>query len=207
MNKILLASTNSHKKDRLNLLARHFSKDYEFVIPSDLGVEKVEIAEDGDVYENAEQKARAYLGQTNLPILGYDVALVIPGEDFDPARVKRNALGGRTESELTREEIYHLMVDFYSGIAKKHGGEAEAHWIDALVLLKPNGEIRRADCQRPILITAKQVGKAEIEAPISNMYRVMPIGKYVAEMTEEEDIENRLKPIRKVLFKLIGDNI
>lgn len=200
--KILLASTSSKKKNRLNRLLSGLN--YEFLLPEDLNLPQIEISEGNDIYENAKLKAMVYFKKTNLPIIGYDQGLYIEGENINPALVKRNALQGKAESAVSDIELYILMINYYKNIAKKHGGEVSAHWIDSFVLIDPLGNIKTSTAKRPIILTDKIVGKANYKSPISNLYIVLPLGKYVSEMSEAEDSEYRLKPIKESLFNLFG---
>lgn len=104
---ILLATNNPAKVDRIRAQMRGCG--FAFVTPAEAGIAAVEVEEGSDILENARAKAMAYAGKTDLPILGLDTAFVIPGEDLDPAKVKRNALGGRDERSLAVEEIAQAM--------------------------------------------------------------------------------------------------
>jgi hypothetical protein len=200
MQKILVATNNPSKIRRLRQLV---GSEVEFLSPSDLGIGIVEIEEGSDLDANAEQKARAYFGKTDLPILGMDSAFVIPGEDLDPARVKRNALVGLNESTLAPEEIARRMVEFYGQIAKRHGGFVPVERVDAFALLRPDGALTRERSTRTMRLTDKVVGPVDSHFPLRSMYIVEPIGKYANELTPEEESQD-LEPYADAVRRVVG---
>lgn len=204
MKKILLASTNKKKKLRIQKLLKLIDKKYEIFLPSDLNIGKIEIVEGDDVLANAELKARAYWGKTDLPIIGYDQGLEIEGENLPSAFVKRNALNGNEESSFSEEEVYKFMTKFYMDVASRHGGEVSARWLDAFVLVNREGKTCQSIAYRPILITNEPRGKIDIKSPVTNLYKVIPINKYVCELTAEEDFVYRQKMIQSALLEILN---
>lgn len=199
--KILVATNNPGKLKRVRKLFT--GETVEFFSPSDLGIPVIETDEGSDIAENAEKKARAYLGKTELPVLGMDSAFVIPGEDLDPAKVRRNALAGRDEATMTREEIAQAMTSFYGSIAARHGGSVPAYWEDALALVLPDGSAKHDAGKRPVTLTSKPHGIVDAHLPIRSMYVVAATGKYPADQTpEEESLE--LKPYQEALKRILG---
>ncbi len=199
--RILVATNNPSKLKRVRKLLS--DADVEFLSPSDLGVPVIETDEGSDIAENAEKKARAYLGKTNIPILGMDSAFVIPGEDFDPAKVRRNALAGRDEATMTREEIAQAMTSFYGSIAERHGGTVAAYWEDALALVRPDGSVKHDAGKRPVTLTSKPHGTIDSHLPIRSMYIVAATGKYSADQTPEEELLE-MKPYQDALKRILG---
>jgi len=203
MQQILLASTSENKKLRIQKLLQLIDKKYEVFLPTDLNIEEIEIVEGDDVSKNAELKAMAYFGRTTLPIVGYDQGLEIEGENLTPALVKRNALRMKIESKLSQAEISDLITNFYIGIANNHGGEVKARWLDAFFIVNQKGQTGSSMAYRPIILTNKSKGMPDLKSPITNLYKVIPINKYVCDLTAEEDFEYRQKMIQSALLELL----
>lgn len=199
--RILLATNNTAKVERIRKLLQ--SHGVECVRPTDIGLAVCETVEGSDLAENAKRKALAYVGQVALPIMGQDTALVIPGEDLDPAKVKRNALGGRDEATLKQEEIAQLILDFYRAIAVRHGGQVAAYWEDVFALVALDGSVRVERARRYITLTTEIHGQINPYTPLRSTYLVQSSGKYPAEQTpQEEAIE--LQPVQAALERLLG---
>jgi len=198
--RILVATNNASKLTRVKDLL--VGTDVESLSPADLGIPSIEVEEGSDIEANAEMKARAYVGKTDLPILGMDTAFVIPGEDLDPAKVKRNALGGRDESEMSREEIGQAIVAFYRAIAERRGGRVEAYWEDVFALILPDGTIRRERGRRPVTLTSEIRGVPDPYFPLRSMYIVGLTGKYSIDQTPEEYMAE-FEPYRSALKRLL----
>ena len=100
---------------------------------------KVDVLEDGKTLnENAKKKAKQYydeyknyLGNTNFSIITTDEALYIDGlaEKEQPGLFVRR-FGGIDAKRATDEEV----VQKYTSVIKKLGGEAKAKWIYSLVM-------------------------------------------------------------------------
>ncbi len=199
--RFFVATHNPGKLARVRALLSGFA--VEVLAPGDLGMPIIEVEEDGDIEENAEKKARAYFGKTDLPILGLDTGLVILGEDLDPARVRRNALGGRDEATLSREEMAALMIAFYREIAERHGGSVDACWEDAFALVMPDGSVKHERDERPMRLTAEVRGVVDPNLPIRSMYTSLITGKYTCEQTVEEQAVE-MQPYQAALKRLFG---
>jgi len=200
---ILLATTNKSKVERIRKLLKASGSDVEAKTPTDLGIEPVETEEGSDLLANAWDKARAYLGQTELPILGTDTGFFLDNEILDPAMIKRNALGGRDEASLTRQEIKQAILDFYIGLARKHGGQAEAYWKDVFVLVMPDGTEKVSEGIRPVVLTDKVHGQVDDFFPMRSLYYSKTTGKFTCDATEEDELKE-LAPYAKALVELIG---
>lgn len=196
---ILIATNNPAKVSRVRALM----PGHVFLTPAEAGLPTLDIEEGSDILENAKAKAVAYKGVTDLPILGLDSAFVIPGTDLDPAKVKRNALDGRDEATMTREDVTQAIVAFYRRLVAEHGGRMSAYWEDALALVMPNGEIRTATGRRPVILTGEIHGELSPGMPLRSMYIVEPTGKYVCDQTPEEE-GRELAPYRGALKRLLG---
>lgn len=199
--RIMLATNNPSKVARVKTqLALH---DAEILTPKDMGIEPIEIAEGSDIAQNALGKAKAYEGRVDVPVLGMDSAFVIEGEDLDPSKVRRNALGDREESLMTREEIGMAMLEFYRDIATRHGGAAKAYWVDAFALLMPGGMVRTERNERPVILTNVPAEPIDYHFPIRSLYKIVITGKRPSEQNEAEE-QLELQPFRDALERLLG---
>lgn len=199
--RVLIATTNPAKVERVRALLR--DTGVELPTPTDLSLKSIDVDEGSDIAENARRKAVAYRTQTDLPILGMDSAFVIPGEDMDPAMVRRNALGGRDETAMSRQEIAEAIIAFYRGIAARRGGRVEASWEDAFALSLPDGAMREERSHRPVMLTDDVRGEVNPHFPMRSTYIVGPTGKYVADQTPEDEILE-MQPFRDALKRLLG---
>ena len=88
--------------------------------------------------ENAEKKAKEYydvykksLGDTNFSIITTDEALYIDGlDDSEQPGLFVRRFGGMDSKRATDEEV----VEKYTSVVKRLGGEATARWVYSLVM-------------------------------------------------------------------------
>ncbi len=106
--------------------------------------------------ECAFQKIEAYKNKGyKTPVMVADTAVYFEDQDSDPTKVRRTAIenAGKNESELSKEEIADLMIEYYSEKARKAGGQIPFHYIDSWVVLSPNGEIQTYEYRREYILT------------------------------------------------------
>lgn len=200
--KILLATNNEGKIERFKNLLKHIDSSIELHTPKELGVEVVDVEESGTTLaENAELKARAYFGKVNIPILSNDTGFYVEGEGFVDAP-KRKALGEASEHVLTKEEIAERLLNFWKGIATKHGGKVDAAWVEVFVTIYPNGDVKRADSRREIVLTDQEFGKAHLQMPVRALYYSKTTNKPSIQHTEEEEILE-MKPVIDALITVL----
>ncbi|MBI5654865.1 non-canonical purine NTP pyrophosphatase [Candidatus Uhrbacteria bacterium] len=200
---ILLATTNKQKIERIRKLLKASGVGVEAKIPSDLGIEAIDVEEGSDLLENARAKARAYLGKTDLPILGTDTGFFLDGEILDPAMVKRNALQGKEEKTLTQKEVGQAMLEFYQELARKHGGKAEAYWKDVFALVMPDGTEKTAEDIREVVLTDEVHGEVNEFFPMRSLYYSKVTGRYACDASEEDELIE-LMPYTQALVGLLG---
>lgn len=198
---ILAATSNPAKIARARQLLA--GRDVAILTPAEAGISVVDVEEGSDIHENAVLKARAYLDKTIMPILGMDSAFVIPGEDLDPAKVRRNALAGRDESAMSAEEVAQAMIDFYKNIVERRGRRVQAYWEDAFALILPDGTVRRDVSRRPVALTTESRGTINPHFPLRSLYVVEATGKYAADQTPEEELIE-MRPYREALERVLG---
>ena len=204
--KVLLATNNPSKVDRVKKLLAKYLPNVSVVTPAEIGLSTVDVTEESNLVENARRKAKAYFGKTDLPILGTDTGLFIDGEMIDPAQVKRNAFRGRTEKNLSPEKIGQAILNFYKAIAEKQPAGVAGYWIDALVLLTPDGRETQSQGRRDIILLTKPHEKVDWHFPLRSLYHVKATGRYPYDQTAaEEYIE--LKPYSDALCRLLSPAI
>ncbi len=169
---ILFASTNGGKAKLFRESFDKINSGIAVVAPSDLGITPIEVEEGSDLMENAEKKARAYFGKTDLPILANDAGVEIEGENLDPAFARRNALVGIDEKTLSPEEIAQRVTEFYSALAKKYGGTARTAIHTAFVLLFPDGRIERVSSTIKGVLVETPEGELDVRMPLNNLFKV-----------------------------------
>lgn len=141
MKKIVFFPTNNiGKYDRYKKSFKKKNIIYNRYLTDENGIEiKVEVSEDGKTLnENAKKKAKQYYDEykkhsndTSFSIITTDEALYIDGltEKEQPGLFVRR-FGGIDAKRATDEEV----VQKYTSVIKKLGGEAKAKWIYSLVM-------------------------------------------------------------------------
>lgn len=200
--KIFLATNNGGKIERFRHLFKQINKNIEVYTSEDLNIKIIDVVENGKTLaENAKLKANAYLGKVDMPILSHDVGIYVEGEGFIDAP-KRKALGEIKEDTLSKEEISKKLLNFWKEIATKHGGKVNAAWVEAFVVLYPDGKIKEADSRREIVLTDQEFGTPIIELPIRALYYSKTTNKPAIQHSEEEEILE-MKPVIDALIKIL----
>lgn len=201
--KILLASYNGGKIERFKRLIAQTNLDIEAYSPMELGLEKLDIEENGSsLAENAEIKARAFFGKVDMPILSNDTGFWVKGEGLVEAP-KRLALGNKDEHDLSKEEIFELLKEFWKGIATKYGGEVDAAWVEAFAVLEPDGTLHIAESRREVLLTDREFGTPHIQFPMRGLYLSKATNKPAVDHTPEEELVE-LQPVTEALIKVLS---
>lgn len=201
--KVLLATNNPSKVERVRMLLGRAIPEIQVATPREEGLDVQETEEGDDLTENAIKKAKAYLGKTDLPIIGMDMGFFVDGVILDPAKVKRNAIGDADERSMSAKEIGERMFLYYQQLAKKHGGKVEGYFLDVFAIIQPDGRVQTSQSRRDLILTDKKKGKIDHHFPLRCLYRVASTGKYVAEQTKEEEINLELAPYTNALMKLL----
>ncbi len=171
----------------------NFQQFFKWIDPEievELVPEYIEVDENGNsLEENSLLKVLQYKNMYQYPVIANDSGLSFDPrvrEDLDPVKVKRNALGGHTEKELSQEEIGASMIEFYKNIAKEYGGEINTTMTDVFTILYPDGTTRQIKTNREYILTDRETDKYDIFHPLNSL-RISPrVHKFMDEMTEEE---------------------
>jgi len=202
--KIFLATHNEGKIQRFKNLLEHTGLDVEIHTPKDLGLENIEAEENGKTLaENAEIKARAYFGKVDMPILSNDTGFWVEGEGLVDAP-KRKALAETDEKSLTKEEMAKTLLEFWKGVARRHGGKVDAAWLEAFVLLDPDGKIHTAESKREVILIDQILGEAHIQMPMRALYISKITNKPAIQHTKEEELLE-MKPVTDALSKVLTE--
>lgn len=132
LGKILVATSNSHKREKLSWIVSKYFKTINFL--EDLKA-KVRIEENGKSFkENAEIKALAYSKYYDGYVIATDGGVLIPslGKNWNPLRTKRFA--GEDISDFER---IRLLLDF---MKNKTGKDRITTWNEAIAVAK-NGKV------------------------------------------------------------------
>jgi XTP/dITP diphosphohydrolase len=200
--KIFFATRNEGKIQRFSNLLEQAGINVEIYTPKDFGLEKIDVEENGKTLaENAELKARAYLGKVNMPILANDTGFWVQGEGFVDAP-RRKALSGAQEKDLTQEEIAATILSFWKNIAKKHGGKVDAQWQETFILLEPDGKIHKSESKREVILTDKEFGQAHIQMPMRALYISKTTNKPAIKHSKEEEFLE-LEPVTRALREVL----
>jgi hypothetical protein len=200
--KVFLATSNEAKIERFKNLLRQVDKEIEVYTPKDLNIGFLNIIENGkNLMENARLKANAYFGKVDMPILSNDTGFYVEGEGFVDAP-KRKALGNVNEDDLPEGETSKLLLSFWKGVATKHGGKVNAAWIEAFVLLYPNGKTKESESRREVVLTNQEFGVPPMKMPVRALYYSKTTNKPSIKHTKEEEILE-MKPVINALIKIL----
>lgn len=200
--KILLATNNRAKMERFKKLINHINPSIKLFSPIELGIDSIDTEENGEtLMENALLKANAYFGKIDIPILSNDTGFYVEGDGFVNAP-KRKALEGVNENNLSEDEISKQLLNFWKGVATKHGEKVDAAWVEAFVVLYPNGEIKKSESRREIVLTDQEFGIPHIHMPVRALYYSKITNKPSILHTEEDEIIE-LKPTIEALREIL----
>lgn len=195
--KVLFATTNPAKieyyYDQLK------KSGIELLIPKDLNLD-LEVDETGkNAVENAIIKAKAFYEATGLTTIAMDDTLFIEGlpEEEQPKTHVRRVNGKR----LNDDE----MIEHYTSIAKRLGGQANGYWLHGVAICKDN-EVNTYDVKSYNIFSQDSSSKIIEGYPLDSISIIPKYNKYRSELTEEERSTDRLEQNQK-LYEFISSNI
>jgi XTP/dITP diphosphohydrolase len=203
-NKVFLATFNGGKIERFENLIAQTGLEVEVFTPADFNIPDLHTEENGDTLAaNAEIKARAFLGKVDMPILANDTGFWVDGMGLVDTP-KRTALGDQDEKALSKEEMAKFMSDFWKDIAKKRGGQVDAAWVEAFVLLDPDGTLHTAESRREVILTDQEFGTPHIQFPMRALYISKDTGKPALHHTAEEELLE-MQPVTDALHQILSN--
>lgn len=202
-NKVFLATFNSGKIERFKNLIAQTGLSVEVFTPADFNIPDLNIEENGDsLAANAEIKARAFFDKVDIPILANDTGFWVDGTGLVDAP-KRFALGNQDQKSLTKEEIARSLLDFWKDIARKNGGAVDAAWVEAFVLLNPDGTVHSAESRREVILADQEFGSPHVQFPMRALYISKVTNKPALYNNDEEELLE-LQPITNALHKILS---
>lgn len=142
-----------------------------------------EIREEGvTALENAKSKAIFYAAAIGSPVLSTDNALYLDGlapEQQPGLNVRR--IGGRPDRASDGEILLH-----YSGLVEKLGGRIGGYWEYGICLAYPDGRTEEMIMKSPRLFVSQPSPKKIEGYPMESIQICQETGRYIAEMTPEE---------------------
>ncbi len=143
-----------------------------------------EVEEDGKTaQENARKKALAYAKAIGKPVFSMDNALYFdnfPKEKQPGINVRR--IPGSDTRPSDQE-----MLDYYREIFKEHNNRLTGHWDFAVAVAYPDGKIVEDVIKSPKrYFTSKMSDKTIKGYPLESMQIDIESGKYISEMTKDE---------------------
>lgn len=141
-----------------------------------------EVVEDGKTAnENARKKALAYAKCLGKTVFSMDNALYINGlaSDKQPALNVRRIDG---HLATTDEE----MIEYYSKLIESLGGKTEGYWEFGICIATPQGEYRETTIKSPRTFVSTQTTNRQAGYPLESIQIDPTSGKYIADMTQEE---------------------
>lgn len=173
----------------------------------------IDVEESGSTpMQCAMQKIEAYKSAWyTIPVMTADTAVYFENQDFDSTHVRRAAIekSWKKESDLSKLEIAEIMVEFYKDIARRNGWEIDFHYVDAFVVLFPNGEMKQIEYKRHYTLTDIHKWEIYIHAPMRWLY----ISKVTWKRADESTMKDYIKEFSclaeafKELFSLNGSSI
>ncbi len=198
---VLLATNNQGKVVRYRKLAKEIDENIVLHTLNDLNVNTKEIEENGTLEENSKKKAEVYLGEVSVPIIANDSGFYVEGMGLikNPKRVALKT----DESNLTKEEIYSEVLNYWRNVAKSYGGEVDAAWVDVFSIVLPDGRFYTAEARREIILTDKVFGEPHIQFPVRALYISKKTNKPAILHTDEEELIE-ISPIKEALENLFN---
>ncbi len=141
-----------------------------------------EVVEDGrTANENARKKALAFAKSLGKTVFAMDNALYINGlsEDKQPALNVRR-IDGKTAT--TDEE----MIEYYSKLIDSLGGKAEGFWEFGICIATPEGNYKETTIKSPRTFVSTPTSNRQAGYPLESIQIEPASGKYIADMTQEE---------------------
>jgi len=150
-------------------------------LPSNIVFE--EIKEDGiTAQENAKKKALVYAQTLNRPVLSMDNALYfddLKSEEQPGINVRR--ITGRDDRPTDAE-----LTDHYQKLISRLGDTIKGRWEFAVCIARPDGSTEETTIISPRVFVSKKSKKNVQGYPLESLQIDPESGKYISEMTQEE---------------------
>lgn len=167
----------------------------------DFGIE-LDVPEDGPTAaDNARVKALAYAKELGQSVFSMDNGLYLDGlaDDEQPGIYVRR-IPGSTERPTDEE-----MIQYYTDLIAGHGGQMEGHWDFAVAIATAAGDVHETVIQSPRYFTATRSPKVIDGYPLESIQIDPESGKYISEMSTEEQDAFWQKAIGEPLAEFVQD--
>jgi|688.fasta_scaffold39139_4 XTP/dITP diphosphohydrolase len=202
--KIVLFATHNPAKIK-RFLENVKLQNCKLVSPQDLDLPKIDPEENGSSeLENAKIKATAYFEISKVPSISLDTGFYVEGlQDSEQPGKHVQRIAGVLDTD-SDEERFEKMSKYYTDIAKKFGGTAEAYFKDVFCVY--NGkQYFYAEARREALLTTK-IYQKDVHFPIASVYKIPRLNnKYYHQLNPEEMLDY-IKPSILAVQSVIMDN-
>ncbi len=201
MEKYVLASGNKHKLEEINKIVEKF--DIELIMMSDVGLQNLEIIEDGDTFEeNSYIKAKTVCDLTNIPTIADDSGLMVDYLDGAPGVYSARYSGVNATYESNNMKLI-------SALDSVESSERGAKFVTVITVVFPNGDKIVARGEINGMIGTELKGEAGFG--YDPLFNVKEYNLSFAEMGSElkNEISHRalaLKELKKKLKKYYGES-
>lgn len=159
-----------------------------------------EVIEDGKTaVENARKKAVVYAKSLGKPVFSMDNSLYLNGlsDENQPAlNVRRmNGYPDRPSDEQ--------MLEYYSKLINKLGGKVDGYWEFGICIASPNGKSEETIIKSPRKFVGEPSRIIQPGYPLESIQIDPDSGKYISEMTQEEQDRFWQKTIGKPLLEFV----
>jgi len=178
MKKIIIGTTNPAKVAQIRDALSSIDIQIEGIDKKSLP----EVIEDGNTaQENARKKAIAYAKAIGQTVLSMDNALYLDGllpENQPGIYVRR--IGGLIAVNDTE------LLEHGVSLIKSLGGKTTGYWEYGVCIAQPDGKIFEMTLKTPRIFTSKKSEKIVSGYPLESIQIDPETGKYISEMTLEE---------------------
>lgn len=158
------------------------------------------VGEDGETaQENARKKATAYAKALGRIVLSMDNALYLdelPAEEQPGLHVRRIH---SNRERPTDEEL----LDYYSALVRQWGERTTGRWEFAICVATPDGKVQETTVISPRIFTSVPSPRTVPGYPLESIQVDPDTGKYIAEMSQEEQDAFWQRAIGKPLQEFI----
>lgn len=142
------------------------------------------IIEDGKTaQENARKKALGFAKAIGKTVFSMDNALYFDGVNAE----EQPGINIRRIKGIEDRPTDKQMIDYYTELAKKYGGEITGHFEFAIAIAKPEALVEETTIKAPQRHFMSKPSPIIIDGyPMESLQVDAKTGKYVSEMTQEE---------------------
>lgn len=159
-----------------------------------------EVVEDGTTaIENARKKAIVYAKALGKPVFSMDNALYLEG--LSPE--KQPGLNVRRINSYTERPTDQQMIDYYSELIKSLGERVSGYWEYGVCIATPDGQYKETIIKAPRIYVSKPSPVIQPGYPLESLQIEPESGKYMSELTQEEQDKFWQKAIGKPLLEFM----